>query len=422
MQLSQTKHPKKSPTEGDTSKILIIGAGLSGLALAQIFRRHGIAFEIFERHEVVRPEKQGWALGLIECIPLLSQHLSDDLGDIEQTSVNWGVREPDSVGIFDGETGAPMAKLGGVTFGSPGYFLRANREHLRKFLAQNIAVTLGKQFSSYTEDSTGVTAMFTDGTSVRGRVLIGADGAYSAVRKQLLGPDHIPQLSPIIPMNGMCELSSTQYAELRQHATSVWFAARPGVFFNIGLCSMKPDGSSGQFYWGVAFPSDHPARDSDWCHTADSTTIYEKCLELTRGMPDWLVNIVSITGPEGINKPSIKFVEYLPPQTFPIGNRVTLLGDAAHTMIPFKGAGANTAITDSCDLGTLIVDAFKQEKDPWAALQQVLDQYNTTMLPRGREAVLASRAAGQSSKGITGILDGRVHQNLSSDAPMRVAV
>lgn len=55
-----------SPTDGDINKILIIGAGLSGLALAQIFRRHGIAFEIFERHEVFRPEKQGWALGLIE--------------------------------------------------------------------------------------------------------------------------------------------------------------------------------------------------------------------------------------------------------------------------------------------------------------------------------------------------------------------
>lgn len=315
-----------------------------------------------------------------------------------------------------------MARLGGVAAGEAGYFLRANREYLRDYLAQNIPVTTGKRFLSYAKDSTGVTALFSDGTSVRGRVLIGADGAYSLVRKQLLGPDHVPQLSPIIPMNGMCELSSAQFAELRQHATSVWFAARPGVFFNIGLCSMQPDGSSGQFYWGVAFPSDDPARDSDWCQTADAITICKKCLDLTRGMPEWLVNVVSITGPEGITSPSIKFVEYLPPRTFPTGNRVTLLGDAAHTMIPFKGAGANTAIADSCDLGTLLVDAFKQEKDPWAALEPILDQYNTIMLPRGREAVLASRAAGQSSKGITGILDGRVHQNLSGNAPLQVAV
>ena len=50
----------------DRDKVLIIGAGLSGLALAQILRRHSIPFQIFERHEVFRPEKQGWALGLIE--------------------------------------------------------------------------------------------------------------------------------------------------------------------------------------------------------------------------------------------------------------------------------------------------------------------------------------------------------------------
>ena len=350
----------------------------------------------------------------------MAKHLPEDLGSIEQTSVNWGVRKPDSVGIFDGDTGAPIAKLGGVVAGEMGYFLRANREHLRDYLAKNVPVIAGKRFLSYVEDSTGVTAQFADGTTARGRVLIGADGAYSLVRQQLLGPDHVPHLSPIIPINGMCELSSSQYATIRQHATSVWFTAKSGVFFNIGLCSMKPGGSSGQFYWGVSFSSDDPARDSQWCQNADATTLYNKCLELTRGMPEWLVGIIPLTGPKGITTPSIKFVEYLPPPTFPTGKRVTLLGDAAHTMIPFKGAGANTAITDSCDLGTLLVSTFEQQGEPWTALEAVLEKYNAIMLPRGRENVLASRAAGQSSKGVTSMMDGRMHENLSREATLQV--
>ena len=48
------------------SKILIIGAGVSGLALAQILRRQGIAFEIFERDRDDGARRQGWTLGLDE--------------------------------------------------------------------------------------------------------------------------------------------------------------------------------------------------------------------------------------------------------------------------------------------------------------------------------------------------------------------
>lgn len=47
-------------------KVLIIGGGLSGLALAQILRRHSIPFEIFERDETVTSTGRGWTVGLIE--------------------------------------------------------------------------------------------------------------------------------------------------------------------------------------------------------------------------------------------------------------------------------------------------------------------------------------------------------------------
>ena len=50
----------------EREQVLIVGAGLGGLALAQILRRHEIPFEIFERTEAVTQKKQGWAVGLIE--------------------------------------------------------------------------------------------------------------------------------------------------------------------------------------------------------------------------------------------------------------------------------------------------------------------------------------------------------------------
>ena len=43
-------------------QILIIGAGVSGLTLAQILRKAGIEFKVFERDSETRP--QGWSIGL----------------------------------------------------------------------------------------------------------------------------------------------------------------------------------------------------------------------------------------------------------------------------------------------------------------------------------------------------------------------
>ena len=48
------------------TKVLIVGAGVSGLALAQILRKHDVDFEIFERDDGSR--RQGWSLGLDKLV------------------------------------------------------------------------------------------------------------------------------------------------------------------------------------------------------------------------------------------------------------------------------------------------------------------------------------------------------------------
>lgn len=47
-----------------TMHVLIVGAGLGGLGLAQSLRKQGISFEIFERDDNENSRFQGWAIGL----------------------------------------------------------------------------------------------------------------------------------------------------------------------------------------------------------------------------------------------------------------------------------------------------------------------------------------------------------------------
>lgn len=49
-------------TSPEPTKVLIIGAGVAGLAVAQILRKSGVAFEVFERDDGTR--SQGWSIGL----------------------------------------------------------------------------------------------------------------------------------------------------------------------------------------------------------------------------------------------------------------------------------------------------------------------------------------------------------------------
>jgi 2-polyprenyl-6-methoxyphenol hydroxylase-like FAD-dependent oxidoreductase len=90
-----------------------------------------------------------------------------------------------------------------------------------------------------------------------------------------------------------------------------------------------------------------------------------------------------------MNRSQPRFLEFVTPETLPTG-RVAILGDAAHGMVPLRGAGANTAILDACDLGKLLIEAQKESRP----FESVVAPYTAKMIPRGREAVLSSRAAG----------------------------
>ncbi|KAK0101676.1 hypothetical protein ONS95_006833 [Cadophora gregata] len=295
------------------------------------------------------------------------------------------------MGVVDGKTGERVAKFGGVPRGQPGHVLRASRSHFRDYMWQHLNVSTGKEFTHYTEDSTGVTAFFKDGTSARGSLLVGADGSRSRVRAALLGEQASKaEVSNYIAVTGQGDLPRHVYEPVRALGTAAILANTPNMRCVFGLRSITPDKEFATFYWILAYWTDEPEKDSAELDTMTKEQLYAKAEELVAGWAKVLTDIVTHTGVEGVFAPPIKLLEYVPPDTLP-GKYVTLLGDAAHAMIPFRGGGANTAIRDACELANLIIDAVKEEK-PFGS---VLKKYEEVMLPRGQEMVLTSREAGR---------------------------
>lgn len=256
--------------------------------------------------------------------------------------------------------------------------------------ANSLRVQPNKHFVRYEEDENGVTAWFADGSSSRGSLLVAADGLHSHVRVQLLGNSaQKPVQSQYVPIFGELDLPPQQYEPLRRIANAAVLTSGPSLRQQIGMLSMNEDGSKAHYFWALMLRRDDPTELADWVGNASSQELYDFAIKHSQHLHPTMNSFIKYGGPDAMIHPQPKFQEYVPPDTLPVG-RVTLLGDAAHAMIPLRGAGANTAILDACDLGKLLINARNERND----YVSVVEPFLAKMIPRGKEAVLASRAAG----------------------------
>jgi 2-polyprenyl-6-methoxyphenol hydroxylase-like FAD-dependent oxidoreductase len=311
---------------------------------------------------------------------------------LNTTSVNHETGDNDELAFVDAVTGEIAGKFGGVAYGLPGSILRASRDALRSYLwqANDLPVTPHKNFSRYVEDDTGVTVFFADGSSSRGSLLVGADGLHSHVRDQLLGDTaQKPAQSQYVPIFGENDLTPAQYEPLRDIANAVVLGSTTDLRLQIGMLTMEKDRSSAHYFWALMLRPGDPIALAEWVQRASSQELYDFAVKSAQHLHPAIRAVVEDGGPAAMNRSQPKFLELVTPETLPTG-RVAILGDAAHCMVPLRGAGANTAILDACDLGRLLIEAQAESRP----LQSVVAAYVTKMIPRGREAVLSSRAAG----------------------------
>ncbi len=350
------------------TRVAIIGGGIGGLTAARALRRRGIEVAIYEAAPELREIGAGVALGPNAMKVLRSLDLEDDVRAVAGRWA-WAVTR-------HGKTGRAISKTSreqqARLFGSAGATI--HRADLLDVLADSLSsdiVTLGARCTGVESDDGVAVARFQDGSEAEADLVIGADGIHSAVRASLFGPD-APRFTgkicyrSVVPVDavpgGPPPDENVQW--LGPHGTIVLYPVRRDELINV-----------------VCHYDDEAYRHESWVSRCERAEV----LERYSGWHESLLRIFSAG--EVWYKWALYDRDPIPEWT---RGRVTVLGDAAHPMLPYLGQGACQAIEDGCVLAAALA---AEPDDPVAAL----GRYERSRRARASHVVVASRERGVSN-------------------------
>ncbi|HEX7735121.1 MAG TPA: NAD(P)/FAD-dependent oxidoreductase [Ktedonobacteraceae bacterium] len=382
-------------------RVMIVGAGTGGLCLAHGLKSDGVEVSVFERDETPSDRLQGYRLSLSaigiralkECLPAaVFEKLVESAAIPSQGLTFLDHRMTRLLEIS-------FPRSDGKTVESE---LPVSRINLRRTLLEGLdgIVHFGKKFVAFQDAPNGaVTACFEDGSTATGDVLIGADGASSHLRTQLL-PQASRVETGIMVVSGKFGLNEDVRAStpepifrgptliLGPHGCFLFTSAIDyGEKSSAGITvATAPDPLSSDreeyVMWGFSayrerfpLPSNVEALDGEVLKDAVVTLMDE-------WHPD-LVHLVRSAEVPTLTAFAVKTSVPIPPWKT---RNVTLLGDALHNMTPYRGIGANTALRDAVALRRALVSVDRGEDH----LIEALAAYEREMIDYGFRAVRAS--------------------------------
>jgi 2-polyprenyl-6-methoxyphenol hydroxylase-like FAD-dependent oxidoreductase len=367
---------------------MIIGGGIGGLCLAHGLRQAGIPVDVYER----TTERTDWLQGYrIHINPHGARALHDCLPPAGWKSFRETVSAGDGGFGFITDRGTDLLRFRGAEINPPSAdpadrHYGVSRISLRNILLDDLGATLhlGKTFERYEVTPDGrVTAYFADGGAATADVLIGADGANSRVRHQLL-PHAARVDTGVVTVAGKHRLtpSVSLPPALTSDANIVIPAGRGSLFTAVWqhdrdtVYADRADLADYAF-WGYADAAETFPADLD----LDGDDLRRLVLDRMTGWSDGLRTLVAESDPATVNAFHLKSAASVEPwATGP----VTLLGDAIHNMTPMAGIGANTALRDADLLRRSLIAAGDR------GLVPAIGAYEREMLEYGFAAVKQS--------------------------------
>ncbi|KAK4553131.1 hypothetical protein LTR86_009858 [Recurvomyces mirabilis] len=361
-------------------------SGNCGLALAHGLKSAGIKYAIFERDTeddfYNRPRDWGmllhWGAAYLER--LLPSHLKSRIHEPRCDPFLGASDDIGPVPFVNALTGQVMAKIP-----IPG-INRVSRMKLRRFLTQDeeLNIEFGKIVEKI-EDVDGIMrVMFRDGSIESGDLVVGCDGSHSKVREFLVGKEAAqPEDVGLTMINYSKSGYTADEARLLQTLHPVFKIAahpdRPGNGILAALDISDPtDPTTWKFqnyigWWGPPYAKDlqDPSIRMDFYRSFVSPF----CEPFRTGALKLLDGELVPIYPGQQWAPTMAWDNH--------GGKVTLAGDAAHSMLPQRGQGLNNAIKDASE----IVDAVNAVVKGGKTLAEAISGYEAEMKPRGASEV-----------------------------------
>lgn len=318
--------------------INIIGAGLGGLLLAQGLKKRGIACRVFERDESARSREQGYRISLLE----LGRRALEELLPRERYRRLLGLQTRGVGRDFHFARGPeqPLLRLSADAW-------TICRPALRELLLEDVDVTWGHRLRSLDDVPPG-------------ELVVGADGAGSAVREALRSRGvPVPELASlgVHTLAGYTRRTPAWDRRLPlNRAGAVQYLGPAGQTLFVSFCESQQ--KEPFILWALSqrasFSEPHP----QW-----HGTLLSLMRESVRTLREEELRTSRVRVPNRRLHPGI-----------------TLLGDAAHAMPPQRGLGGNHAFEDARQLVGKLDDIAGYERE---------------MFTRGKRAVEESEEACQ---------------------------
>ncbi|HTR59041.1 MAG TPA: flavin-dependent oxidoreductase [Casimicrobiaceae bacterium] len=337
-------------TVTDVNDAIIVGAGIGGLTLALALHRAGIAVRVYEAAPVLKPIGVG-----INLLPHATRELARLGLEAKLARVAVSTREA----VFFNRFGQliyrePLGRNAGYDW--PQFSI--HRGDLQDVLLGAVRERIGEAHlflgwtcTGSTQDESGVVAQFRSSTNgeelprQRGVVLVACDGLHSVIRKQLHPDEGEPLYSGVNMWRGV-----TRWQPILTSASMIragWLAGGKLVIYPI---RDRIDGNARQLVnWVAEIETPrHPARD--WNRRG-------RLEDFIGAFEDWHFDWLDVPRFLRAADSVLEFpmVDQDPLPWWSKG-RVTLLGDAAHPMVPRGSNGAGQAILDARALADCLAD------------------------------------------------------------------
>ncbi|KAB8748970.1 hypothetical protein FH972_026521 [Carpinus fangiana] len=398
--------PAARPADGDSPSpkrdflVVVIGAGATGLLVAQGLKQANVRCRIFERDDPANSTRRprDWSMGLHwgrEYIDkMLPPHLKADLHTIStdhwsetlsRDEYEWAQSKTDmeTFPMVNGATGEIITHIKAITS------RRATRQKTKNLFSRDLDIEYGKTLERLEDDGQQIICHFADGSSARADAVIGSDSVKSRVRSFIMRPEvNRLETLPTVMYNFTQKYTAEQARFLRKDYHPVFkYGIQPELHVAFIFSILDVPDINDPESWTFQLMVDQ------WGHSNHFATSAERLAHLKS---------IAHTFCEPFRSAALWVKEdtYIPadsPQHMPDlqpwdnhGGRITLGGDAAHPMAPYRGQGLNNGLRDA----TNYVEAIKKVVAGQTTLSSAIDDYDAEMIVRGREEIARSAYQG----------------------------